>query len=84
MQDILVLMQEPVPPLSFLRAKPIGAMRMIDCGEEDDKIIAGVSFLFPAFAPCCTVANLGLRALFLGPEREEHAMPMDEHFAHTR
>jgi Inorganic pyrophosphatase len=40
MQDILVLMQAPVPPLSFLRAKPIGAMRMIDCGEQDDKIIA--------------------------------------------
>lgn len=40
LQDILVLMQEPVPPLAFLRAKPIGAMRMIDCGEEDDKIIA--------------------------------------------
>lgn len=39
-----MLMQEPVPPLSFLRAKPIGAMRMIDCGEEDDKIIAGVFF----------------------------------------
>jgi Inorganic pyrophosphatase len=40
MQDILVLMQEPVPPLSFMRAKPIGAMRMVDGGEEDDKIIA--------------------------------------------
>jgi hypothetical protein len=39
-QDILVLMQEPVPPLSFMRAKPIGAMRMVDCGEQDDKIIA--------------------------------------------
>lgn len=38
--DILVLMQEPVAPLSFMRAKPIGAMRMVDCGEQDDKIIA--------------------------------------------
>jgi hypothetical protein len=35
-----VLMQGPVPPLSFVRAKPIGAMRMVDAGEQDDKIIA--------------------------------------------
>eukprot|EP01025_Chloroclados_australasicus_P013693 TRINITY_DN16426_c1_g1_i1.p1 TRINITY_DN16426_c1_g1~~TRINITY_DN16426_c1_g1_i1.p1 ORF type:complete len:243 (+),score=32.85 TRINITY_DN16426_c1_g1_i1:113-841(+) len=38
--DILVLMQGPVPPLACMRAKTIGAMRMIDCGEQDDKIIA--------------------------------------------
>ena len=38
--DILVLMQEPVVPMSFLRAKPIGMMQMIDQGERDDKIIA--------------------------------------------
>jgi len=33
-------MQEPVVPMSFLRAKPIGMMQMIDQGERDDKIIA--------------------------------------------
>lgn len=38
--DVLVLMQEPVVPMSFLRAKPIGVMQMIDQGEQDDKIIA--------------------------------------------
>lgn len=38
--DILVLMQEPVVPFSFLRAKPIGVMQMIDQGEQDDKVIA--------------------------------------------
>ncbi len=38
--DVLVLMQEPVVPFSFLRAKPIGVMRMMDQGEQDDKIIA--------------------------------------------
>lgn len=38
--DVLVLMQEPVVPFSFLRVKPIGVMRMIDQGEQDDKIIA--------------------------------------------
>ncbi len=38
--DILVLGQEPVVPLSILKAKPIGVMRMLDQGEADDKIIA--------------------------------------------
>ncbi|CAL0311490.1 unnamed protein product [Lupinus luteus] len=38
--DVLVLMQEPVLPGSFLRARAIGVMPMIDQGEEDDKIIA--------------------------------------------
>ncbi|KAI8032572.1 Soluble inorganic pyrophosphatase [Camellia lanceoleosa] len=38
--DVLVLMQEPVLPGSFLRARAIGLMPMIDQGENDDKIIA--------------------------------------------
>ena len=38
--DILVLGQESIHPLSIMRAKPIGVMKMIDCGEADDKIIA--------------------------------------------
>ncbi len=38
--DVLVLGQEPVVPLSIMRAKPIGLMKMIDHGEADDKIIA--------------------------------------------
>jgi len=38
--DILVLGQVSVVPLSLMRAKPIGVMKMIDQGEEDDKIIA--------------------------------------------
>lgn len=38
--DILVLGQEAVVPLSMLRAKPIGLMKMIDQGEADNKIIA--------------------------------------------
>lgn len=38
--DILVLGQEAVYPLTLLRAKPIGAMQMVDMDEEDDKIIA--------------------------------------------
>jgi inorganic pyrophosphatase len=38
--DILVLGQAEVYPLSIMRARPIGYMRMIDQGEMDDKIIA--------------------------------------------
>lgn len=38
--DVLVLGQAVVYPLSIMRAKPIGYMRMIDQGKLDDKIIA--------------------------------------------
>ena len=38
--DILVLGQEEVVPLTILRARPIGVMKMSDQGEEDDKILA--------------------------------------------
>ncbi len=38
--DILVLGQEKVVPLTILRARPIGVMKMSDQGESDDKIIA--------------------------------------------
>jgi inorganic pyrophosphatase len=38
--DILVLGQEATVPLSLLRARPIGVMKMVDQGEADDKIIA--------------------------------------------
>lgn len=38
--DILVLGQETVVPLCIVSARPIGVMKMIDQGEEDDKILA--------------------------------------------
>lgn len=38
--DILVLGQAEVFPLSIMRARPIGYMRMVDQGEADDKIIS--------------------------------------------
>lgn len=38
--DILVLGQAIVYPMSIMRAKPIGFMRMLDQGKLDDKIIA--------------------------------------------
>jgi inorganic pyrophosphatase len=38
--DILVLMQDPVMPLTIVRARPIGGLRMADDAGGDDKIIA--------------------------------------------
>lgn len=47
--DVLVLNTEPVQPLSILRARAIGLMRMTDSGKEDDKLIA-VHVDDPAYA----------------------------------
>src|ERR1700689_3406761 len=47
--DVLVLMQEPVAPLSIVRARPIGGLRMVDDKGGDDKIIA-VCIDDPAYA----------------------------------
>lgn len=37
--DVLVLMQEPVQPLSVLKVRPIGLLPMTDEGEEDENVI---------------------------------------------
>ncbi|MCC6523688.1 MAG: inorganic diphosphatase [Polyangiaceae bacterium] len=47
--DILVLMQEPVHPLTIVRARPIGGFRMRDDKGVDDKIV-GVAIDDPAYA----------------------------------
>jgi inorganic pyrophosphatase len=47
--DALVLGQEPVFPLTIVRARPVGVMRMRDEKGIDDKIVA-VSVCDPAFA----------------------------------
>jgi len=47
--DVLVLMQEPVHPLTVVQGRAIGAMRMRDEKGLDDKIIA-VAVDDPAFA----------------------------------
>src|SRR3954466_4671147 len=38
--DVLVLCQEPVVPLTLVRARAIGLMTMIDSGKPDHKIVA--------------------------------------------
>ncbi len=47
--DVLVLMQEPVAPLTIIRARPLGGLRMVDDKGGDDKIIA-VCVDDPAYA----------------------------------
>jgi inorganic pyrophosphatase len=54
--DILVLMQEPVEPLSIVRARALGGLRMVDKGG-DDKIIA-VCIDDPAYAHYSSVEAL--------------------------
>ena len=55
--DILVLMQEAVVPGCFLKARVIGVLRMIDQGEQDDKIIA-VHDGDPEYAPYRDISEL--------------------------
>ncbi|MEJ7604013.1 MAG: inorganic diphosphatase [Kofleriaceae bacterium] len=55
--DILVLMQEPVEPLTIVRARPLGGLRMVDDKGGDDKIIA-VCVDDPAYAHYHTVGAL--------------------------
>ena len=47
--DVLVLMQEPVHPLTVVRARAIGGFLMVDEKGIDDKIVA-VAIDDPAFA----------------------------------
>lgn len=41
--DILIISQIDIPPMTLVKAKVIGVMRMLDSGEADDKIIAVAS-----------------------------------------
>jgi inorganic pyrophosphatase len=38
--DVLLLCSEPIEPLTLVRAYPIGVIKMIDNGRNDEKIIA--------------------------------------------
>src|SRR5262245_60975363 len=55
--DILVLMQEPVEPLTIVRARAIGGLRMVDDKGGDDKIVA-VCIDDPAVAHYTAVSEL--------------------------
>lgn len=55
--DVLVLCNEPIQPLTLVRVYPIGAMRMIDGGAIDDKIIA-IPFSDPSYNAIRSVDEL--------------------------
>ncbi len=55
--DALVLNSEPVAPLTLLRARAIGVMRMADEGKTDDKLIA-VHIDDPEFADYTDLGQL--------------------------
>jgi inorganic pyrophosphatase len=55
--DVLVLMQEPVAPLTLVRARAVGGFRMRDDKGVDDKIVA-VAIDDPAFADYTNVQQL--------------------------
>jgi inorganic pyrophosphatase len=55
--DVLVLMQEPVAPLTIMRGRPIGGLRMVDEHGGDDKIVA-VCIDDPAYAHYVNVHQL--------------------------
>src|SRR4249920_1667081 len=55
--DILVLMQDPVAPLSIVRARALGGLRMVDEMGGDDKIVA-VCIDDPAYAEYQQLADL--------------------------
>lgn len=55
--DVLVLCSEPLYPLTLVRVYPIGALRMIDGGKLDDKIIA-VPFSDPTYRGVTSIDEL--------------------------
>ncbi len=55
--DVLVLCSEPIQPLTLIRVHPIGAIRMIDGGSLDDKIIA-VPFSDPSYNGITAIDDL--------------------------
>ena len=60
--DCLVLMQEPVDPLSILRLRPIGMLTMMDQGQADAKIIC-VHLDDPEYADYRDIAELSQRRM---------------------
>lgn len=46
--DVLVLCSEPIEPMTLIRCYPIGVIRMIDNGRNDEKIIA-IPFSDPTY-----------------------------------
>ena len=55
--DVLILCSESVCPMSLVRCYPIGAIKMIDSGENDEKIIA-IPFADPTYNNYTSIKDL--------------------------
>ena len=55
--DVLVLCAEPIYPMTLVQVYPIGCMRMIDGGKEDDTIIA-IPFSDPTYRDVKSIDEL--------------------------
>lgn len=55
--DVLILCSEPIEPLSLVRCYPVGVMRMIDNGMNDEKIIA-IPFNDPTYNSYTSIDEL--------------------------
>lgn len=55
--DVLILCSEPIEPLSLVRCYPIGVMRMVDNGMNDEKIIA-IPFNDPTYNSYTSIHEL--------------------------
>jgi inorganic pyrophosphatase len=75
--DVLVIMQCPVHPFSFMHVRPIGLMQMWDQGERDDKVIA-VHAHDPSYKDVRDISELPahrlieIRAFFEDYKKNEH------------
>jgi inorganic pyrophosphatase len=61
--DVLVLCQEPVAPLTLVRARAIGLMTMLDAGRRDHKVLAGKAVEVDEFQPAATALPVIEQAL---------------------
>ncbi len=55
--DVLVICAEPINPMTLVQVYPIGVMRMLDGGKNDDKIIA-VPFSDPNYNTIKDISEL--------------------------
>ncbi len=55
--DVLVICSEPIIPMTLVQCFPIGMISMLDCGKNDEKILA-VPFGDPTFGKSGTIEEL--------------------------
>ncbi|NLD33498.1 MAG: inorganic diphosphatase [Clostridiales bacterium] len=55
--DVLVLCTEPIDPMTLVRCYPIGVIRMLDSGRNDDKVI-GIPFSDPTYNGYHSISEL--------------------------